>query len=128
MPGSIRKLTPVLIVESIEACLPFWCDRLGMTRTTEVPHEDHIGFVILSGAGAELMLQSRASVAADVPALADDVYRTALFLEVEDLAPFRAAVAGLEPLFAERTTPYGSREIGLRDPEGNAVILAQFGG
>jgi hypothetical protein len=73
------------------------------------------------------MLQSRASVAADLPVLAADVYRTTLFLEVEDLAPVRTAVAGLEPLFPERTTFYGSRELGVRDPAGNPVVLAAFG-
>jgi hypothetical protein len=74
----------------------------------------------------ELMLQSRASVAADVPAMARDSYRTALFIEVEDLAPIRRAVAGLPALFEERTTFYGAREVGVRDPEGNPILFAQF--
>ena len=32
-----RKATPVMIVERIEPVLPFWVDRLGFTRTVEVP-------------------------------------------------------------------------------------------
>ena len=127
MPPQTKKLTPVLVVESIERCLPFWCDRPGFTKTTEVPHEGHLGFVILANGSTELMLQSRASVAADVPGIAGEAFRTALFVEVEDLAPVRAAIAGLEPFLAERTTVYGAREIGVRDPEGNPVILAAFG-
>jgi hypothetical protein len=117
----------VLVVESVEACLPFWCERLGFTKTTEVPHDGSIGFVILASGATELMLQSRASVAADLPAIAGDAFRTALFLEVEDLAPVRAALQGIAPLFAERTTFYGSRELGVRDPAGNPVVLATFG-
>lgn len=126
MSPKIKKVTPVLIVESVEACLPFWCDRLGFVKTVEVPHEGGLGFVVLAQGATELMLQSRASVAADLPSLAVGSYRTALYLEVEDLAPVRAALAGLEPPFPERTTSYGSREVGAIDPEGNPVILAAF--
>ena len=60
------QITANLIVESIEACLPFWVDRLGFEKSVEVPHEGALGFVILKRAGAELMLQTRASLAADV--------------------------------------------------------------
>ena len=127
MAPRIKKSTPVLIVDEVEACLPFWRDRLGFTVTTEVPHEGRLGFVILHAGGAEVMLQSRASAAADVPAIAGESHRTALFVEVEDLAPVREAVADLEPFLAERTTFYGAREIGVRDPAGNPVIFAAFG-
>ena len=122
----MKKITPVLIVERIETSLPFWCDRLGFTRQTEVPHGDALGFVILVSGGVELMLQSRASVAGDVPAMAGESHRSALFIEVADLAPIRKATEGLAALFEERTTFYGAREIGVRDPEGNAVLFAQF--
>ena len=66
------KLTPVLIVEAVEKSLPFWVDRMGFTKTVEVPEEDRIGFAILERAGAELMLQSIASVRKDVAAFAPD--------------------------------------------------------
>jgi uncharacterized glyoxalase superfamily protein PhnB len=123
----MKKLTPVLIVDRIENSLPFWCDRLGFTRQAEVPHGDTLGFVILTSGPVEVMLQSRASVKDDVPALAAESYRSALFIEVADLAPLRTATRGLPTLFEERTTPYGAREIGVRDPEGNAILFAQFG-
>jgi catechol 2,3-dioxygenase-like lactoylglutathione lyase family enzyme len=72
------------------------------------------------------MLQSRASVADDNPSAARDAYRSALFIEVDDLARVRRAVDGLPLVFDERTTFYGSREICLRDPDGNVVVFAQF--
>jgi uncharacterized glyoxalase superfamily protein PhnB len=120
----IKKLTPNLIVESIEACLPFWVDRLGFTRQTEVPEGDRLGFVILTRGEVELMLQSQASLHKDVRPLADGPYRAALYLEVEDLAPIRAALAGWPLVVPERTTFYGAREIIVRDPAGNAVSFA----
>ena len=122
----MKKITPVLVVDRIEKNLPFWCDRLGFTRQAEVPHGDALGFVILASGGVEVMLQSRASVRDDVPAMASESHRSALFIEVADLAPIRKATEGVARLFEERTTPYGSREIGVRDPDGNAVIFAQF--
>ena len=66
---TLKKITPVVVVDAIEPCLGFWVDRLGFTRTVEVPHGDALGFVILNHGSTELMLQSRASVEADVPAL-----------------------------------------------------------
>lgn len=122
----MKKITPVLVVDRIEMSLPFWCERLGFVRQVEVPQGEALGFVILSSGAVELMLQSRASVREDVPSLAGDSYRSALFIEVEDLAPIRRATEGLPKLFEERTTFYGAREVGVRDPEGNAVIFAHF--
>lgn len=122
----MKKLTPVLIVPSIEECLPFWIGRLGFEKSVEVPHEGRLGFVILNRGPVELMLQSVASVAADVPALARESFRAALYLEVDDLSPIRAAVAGAPVVFAERTTFYGATEIGVRDPAGNSVTFAAF--
>lgn len=122
-----RKLTPVLCVDSIEECLSFW-QRMGFTTTMSLPHEDRLGFAILDGSGIELMLQSRASVAADAPALARGPFASdgvILFLEVADLAPVLAATRREEIVVPERTTFYGMREIGLRAPGGFLVVFAQ---
>ena len=100
----MKKITPVLIVESIETNLPFGCERLGFVRQVEVPHGNVLGFVILTSGPMEVMLQSRASVRDDIKALADDSYRSALYIEVEDLAPIREATKGMKTLFEERTT------------------------
>ncbi len=122
----MKKLTPVLIVDSIEECLTFWVGRLGFAKGVEVPHGDALGFVILNHGPVELMLQSRASVRDDVPAVAREAGKMALFIEVADLAPIRKAVAGVPQFFDERTTFYGAREIGVRDPAGHYVTFAHF--
>jgi uncharacterized glyoxalase superfamily protein PhnB len=125
----MRKLTPVLIVEAIEPCLPFWVDRLGFTKTAEVPHGDALGFVILQRDGVELMYQTRASVADDVPAVGalGPGWRSALYVEVASLADVERALEGIEPIVPKRKTFYGASEIGVRDPAGNVVIFAQMG-
>jgi catechol 2,3-dioxygenase-like lactoylglutathione lyase family enzyme len=119
----MKSMTPNLIVESIESCLPFYVERLGFAKTVEVPHDGKLGFVILQRGQLELMLQSRASAAADVAGL-DDVARAALYIRVEQLAPIREALDGWPRLIPERTTFYGAREVIVRDPAGNVVAFA----
>ena len=124
----MNKLTPNLIVERIEDCLPFWVERLGFEKTVEVPEggqpAPQLGFVILRRGAVELMLQSRASLLKDVPAVADGPHRSVLYCEVPDLAPIRAALKGWPEAVPERTTFYGARELIVRDPEGNVVFFA----
>lgn len=125
----MKKLTPLLTVDAIEPCLPFWTEHLGFEKTTEVPHGDTLGFVILVRDSVEVMLQTRASVAADIPALAEGPYRSVLYIEVEDLDPILSAIdaGGLEVVVPERTTFYGAREVFIRDPAANFIGFAQHG-
>ena len=122
------KITPVLIVPEIEPVLPLW-EALGFTRTAEVPHGDKLGFVILSGDGAELMYQTVDSVRADEPkALPANIGGASLFIEVPSLDEAVAKLpAGTDVFVERRTTPYGATETFLRDAAGNVVILAEFG-
>jgi hypothetical protein len=124
----MKKLTPVILVDEIEPCLPFWTERLGFEVTVSVPQDDKIGFVILARDGLEVMYQSRASVASDVPSLAREPFasRTHLFMEVESLAEFLPRLDGLEVIVPRRKTFYGADEFGVRAPCGTTVVLAQF--
>jgi hypothetical protein len=124
---NITKVTPVRIVERIEPCLGFWCEGLGYEKRVEVPHAGRLGFVVLGGAAGEVMLQTRASLADDLPAVAARKPDVVLFVEVVSLVEARQArkAAGTEVLVAERTTSYGMRETVVVDPQGTVVILAQ---
>lgn len=120
----MKSIVSNLIVASIEDCLPFYVERLGFTRTVEVPLDGVLGFVILRRGELELMLQSRASLAADIAGLDPDGFRAALYIEVDELAPIRTALDGWPRVVPERTTFYGAREIIVRDPAGNVVVFA----
>ena len=124
----MKKLTPVLVVDQVEPCAAFWTGALGFERTAEVPHDGELGFVMLQRDAVEIMYQSRASVAADLPSLAEGAHRTVLYIEVGDLNAVEAAVAGAEVVQPRRTTFYGMMEIGVREPGGNVVIFAQPSG
>ncbi len=127
---AMKKLTPIIIVEEIEPCLGFWVERLGFAKTIEVPHGDALGFAAVESGAVEVMYQSRASVAADVPALAEGALDRsgALFIEVESLDEVLPKLEGVEVVVPERTTFYGAREIFVRAPCGTVVGFAEMTG
>ncbi|HEX2061194.1 MAG TPA: VOC family protein [Thermoanaerobaculia bacterium] len=123
------KITPVLVVSAIEPVLPLW-EALGFTRTTEVPHGDRLGFVILARDGAEIMYQTEESVRADEARVLEGpkpLAASSLFVQVDDLDAVVAKLPKETDVFvARRTTFYGATETFLRDAAGNVIILAQF--
>jgi hypothetical protein len=122
---NIQKVTPVRIVDRIEPCLRFWCHALGYEKRAEVPHHGALGFVLLENAAGEVMLQTRASLAADLPSVAKRKPDMVLFVEVESLAAAREATNAAEVLVTERTTAYGMRETVVSDPQGTILIFAE---
>src|SRR3954465_11463792 len=122
----MNKLTPILFVDAIEPCLPFWTDRLGFEVPVTVPEGDKLGFAILQKGGVELMYQTRASVAADLPALLEGLGAgvTTLFIEVDAIKPLERALEGVELLVPRRQTFYGMDEIFVRAPCGSVVGFA----
>jgi hypothetical protein len=124
MANWLKRITPVLLVDEIEPCLAFW-DALGFDKMADVEHDGRLGFVILEKSGLEIMYQTRASIAADIPALGDAPGGgTYLFLEVMDLDATIEAIAGAPIVFPRRKTFYGMEEIGVREPGGNAITFA----
>jgi hypothetical protein len=103
---------------------------MGFQKSVEVPEGDTIGFVILTNGGVELMMQSIESVRKDAPQFAPPAQNdsvgstTSLFIEVDDFDDARSRLTGYPIALEERTTFYGMREIGVRDPAGNVVIFA----
>lgn len=127
---ALKRLTPVLIVERVSTCLPFWVDRLGFEATTTVPGpDDTLVFAILHRSDMEIMYQSRASVLADGTVSEADVggHSTVLFLEVESIDEVEKAIAGAPVVKPRHETFYGSTEIYVKEPGGNTVGFSQHG-
>ena len=125
MPA-MKKLTPILHVEAVEPCLPFWTERLGYTVTTQVPDGEKVGFAILAKDGTEIMYQSTRSLENDT-AVVPPLNGTMLFVEVDDVDAVERALAGVEVVVPRRKTFYGADEIFVREPGGNIVGFAQMG-
>lgn len=95
---NIGKVTPLLVVDRIAPSLGFY-EKLGYGAVISVPHEDHLGFVLLAQGDGQIMLQTRGSLAADVPTVASTGASSLLYVDVESLeaALVAAAESGLAP-------------------------------
>lgn len=123
----IDKLTPICTVARIEESLPFWVERLGFETLAQVEEEYGLGFVMLGKDEIVVMLQSGASLAKDLPALAQGPFGGGmmLYLDVPDLDLVLAALDGVDVVVPERQTFYGTREVWVREPGGHIVGFAQ---
>ena len=123
---NVKRITPVLFVKEIEPVLPFWVEKLGFTKTIEVPHGSKLGFIALQKGSTEIMYQSYDSVAEDMPLLAETRKGpTFLYIEVDNLDAVKAALKAEKIAQPERTAFYGMREIGYQEPGGHFITFAQ---
>jgi catechol 2,3-dioxygenase-like lactoylglutathione lyase family enzyme len=127
-----ESLAPVLIVERVEPTRDFFRDRLGFTEVASAPEGDGLGFVILRKDDVEIMVQSHASVVADV---GHDAARAVnetisgrgadgLYIEVSNVELLIPEVADADVIVPPRRTSYGMHEIMVREPGGHAVTFA----
>ncbi|HYM79599.1 MAG TPA: VOC family protein [Candidatus Dormibacteraeota bacterium] len=125
---NVKKVTPVLFVQDVEPCVKFWVERMGFQKTVEVPDGNKLAFAMLQKGNVELMYQSYASADKDVAAVSQVVRKgpTFLYVEVESLDQAIAATKGAEVVMPVRTTFYGSKEIGIKDPAGHMITFAEF--
>jgi uncharacterized glyoxalase superfamily protein PhnB len=126
----LQHLCPVLIVDRVEPCLKFWVDGFGFVVENEVPGPDgQLIFASLKKGAIEVMYQTRASVVADSPASAKELdgHSITLFITVDDIDAVERAIAAAPVVKARHQTFYGSTEIYVREPGGNAVGFAAFG-
>jgi uncharacterized glyoxalase superfamily protein PhnB len=119
------KITTLIYAPAIEPSLKFWVDQLGFTKTVEVPEGDKLGFVILVKGNAELMIQSTASIEKDNSEMAKFARPAAcLYIEVNDFDDLLKRLDSAPVVIPVRTTFYGMKEIGIREPGGNIVLFA----
>ncbi len=127
-----ESASPVLIVDAVEPTRDFFRDRLGFHEVAAVPHEDTLGFSMLEKDGVTIMVQSHASVIADV---GHDAARAVnetlsgrgamtLYLKVSNVELLVPSVADADVIVPLRTTFYGMHEITVREPGGHAVTFA----
>jgi uncharacterized glyoxalase superfamily protein PhnB len=119
------KITALIYAPAIEPSLKFWVDQLGFTKTAEVPEGNKLGFVILVKGDAELMIQSTASIEKDNSEMAKFARPAAcLYIEVNDFDDLLKRLDSAPIVIPVRTTFYGMKEIGVREPGGNIVLFA----
>lgn len=117
---NLKKLTTLLVVDRIEPCLSGW-QALGYEVTVRVPEEGPLGFAILSSKTGELMLQTRASLAEDLPDVARRKPQTLLYADVPSLTEAKKALPGATAIVPRRKTFYGATEAWL-ELEGGVIL------
>lgn len=125
---NVKRITPVLLVKEIEPLIPFWVERLGFTKTIEVPDGNKLGFVTFQKGTVEVMYQTYASVEKDAPAsMAAEARKgpTYLYMEVDNLDAVLAAMKDVKIVMPVRTAFYGMKEFSVQDPGGHFITFAQ---
>jgi hypothetical protein len=122
--ASLQDLTTVAIVEAIEPALPSY-EALGYQVVDRVPDSGTLGFVILKGNAGQLMLQTRASLAEDLPEIAPRKPSALLYGHVRSLDASKRALPDAKVLIAQRKTFYGATEAWLELPDGTFLGLAE---
>ena len=125
MAFAMQALTPLLIVDRIEPCLDFW-RRLGFEEMIGLPEDGHLGFVVLRSAAVEVMYQSRASVAKDIPVMAEFPSSCVMYIKVTDLNGVIDKLGDAEVVQEKRVTFYGATEYWVREPGGNVIGFAEM--
>jgi len=117
----IRSTVPILHVRRIEAAEAFYCGLLGFRVAFSVPvHDDRPdpGYLGLTRDGVELHVSSYPG---------DGVGWGAAYFRVEDVDALHAEfVAKGAPIPDEPAdTTWGTRELYVRDPDGNSLRFGQ---
>jgi uncharacterized glyoxalase superfamily protein PhnB len=125
---TVKRMTPNLYTDDVQACVKFWVERLHFTKTMEVPDGENLAFAALQNGNFELMYGSYASLQRE-PLVAGSYQKGTgtLFLEVDDLDAVVAAMKGVPVVAPVHKTFYGSTEFTVKDPGGHLITFAQFG-
>lgn len=127
MPDQLfHRLTPVILVDQVEPCLPFWTERLGFEKVAQVPGPDgKPQFAMLVRDGIEVMYQTWASLEAELGSGARTPgHSITLFIEVGDIDQVDKAMKGVARVVDRHTTFYGMDEFSVRDPSGTLITFA----
>jgi uncharacterized glyoxalase superfamily protein PhnB len=119
----VKSIAPILTVDDIMRCVPFWVDALGFALTVTVPDEPPYVFAIVAHESSEVMLQTRASVQADL-GHSGPLGTSIVYISVDALDPVLEALPEAAIVVPRRKTFYGADEVFVRDPAGNIIGFA----
>ena len=119
----VLKITPILLVERIEPVLDLWERRLGFQRLVGVPETGELALGLLARGETQVMLQTTSSL--DLTARVSPRPTSVLYIDVESLDEAQRDLAGVEVLVPPHATFYGTRELSVRDSQGQVLSFAE---
>ena len=123
-----KKLTPNLLVASVERSLAFYVDTLGFERGMTVPDQSPLAFASVTGGPVEIFFNDAAGAVKEYPGFAGRPIGATgtLFIEVEGIDALHSR---LEPdvkiVMPIVTQFYGMREFAIEDPDGYVITFAE---
>jgi uncharacterized glyoxalase superfamily protein PhnB len=133
-----KKLTANIIVSNVNEILDFYEKILGFSLVMAVPEGSQqvitvrdtttpLGFAIIRRDDVELMIQSRKSLAKELPSLAGSPVGTSfsLYIQVDDIESLYRGIKDSAAIIEDlHTTFYGAREFCIRDSGGHVLTFA----
>jgi uncharacterized glyoxalase superfamily protein PhnB len=122
------KLTPNLLVSSVERSLAFYVGTLGFERGLTVPDESPFVFASVTSGAVEIFLNDATTAAKEYPAFADrPIGATAtMFIEMQGVDALHERLTGVATIVMPLVTQfYGMREFAIEDPDGYIITFAE---
>jgi lactoylglutathione lyase len=123
-----QKLTPNLLVASVERSLAFYVDTLGFERGLTVPERSPFAFASVTGGPIEIFFNDAATAVKEYPAFSGKPLGATgtMFIELEGVDALhdrlKSSVKIVMPL---ETKFYGMREFAIEDPDGYVITFAE---
>lgn len=125
----LKTLTPNVMVEDVKATIDFYRQVLGFEPISEVPpNADVLDWAMIKRDDVALMLQARASLAGELPALKDVPIGGSMtfYIQMEGVEALYNEIKGKVEIVRDmHTTFYGAREFAIRDNNGYILAFAQ---
>ena len=128
MPHVLKKLTPNLVVSSVERSLAFYCGVLSFTRTMTVPDTSPYVFAAVQSGSVEIFLNAQEPAMAEYPAFQGKPIggTLTLFIEVSDVEACHESLKGrVKVVMPLEKKWYGVTEFAFEDPDGYIITYAE---
>jgi len=123
-----KKLTPNLLVASVERSLAFYVDTLGFERGMTVPDASPFAFASVTAGPVEIFFNDAAGAVKEYPGFAGKPIGATgtLFIEVEAVDALHDRLAPTVKILMPIVTQfYGMREFAIADPDGYVITFAE---
>ncbi|MGH9140860.1 MAG: bleomycin resistance protein [Vicinamibacterales bacterium] len=123
-----KKLTPNLLVATVERSLAFYEGILGFSRGMTVPDSSPFAFASVTAGPVEIFFNEATSAVKEYPALAGKPIGATgtLFIEVEGIDALHDRLKPQVKIVMPIVTQfYGMREFAIEDPDGYIITLAE---
>jgi lactoylglutathione lyase len=122
------KLTPNLLVASVDRSLAFYVDILGFARGMTVPDQSPFAFASVASGPVEIFFNDAAGVVKEYPGFAGKPIGATgtLFIETKGVDALHDRLQAAAKIVMPIVTQfYGLREFAIEDPDGYVITFAE---